>query len=337
MLEGVAKNKEQSDAVIARVRQQSDADPEHVAAGAALAAALLAQTHQDSQAADALFTLGLKRLEPRVRAEFLSSWGLKLLLDGGHARAVPFFRQALAEPLTDERKLAVYFYLTRALALAGQTDEAILTAAQAAAAFPDSPRLQAQPGWVYYYAKRYAEAEKAYAMILEQFDDQQESPDVRDAMRDARLILSNIGVQQQSLPAAEEWLEQVLDEFPQDVGALNDLGYLWVDQGKYLQRSLDMVLRAVEGEPENAAYRDSLGWALYRLGRYPEAVQELEKAALGDDPDAVILDHLGDAYAKVDRRADVLAAWRRAVQAFTQEGDQAKQQATKQKIDNCEK
>jgi tetratricopeptide (TPR) repeat protein len=156
-------------------------------------------------------------------------------------------------------------------------------------------------------------------------------------MRDARLVLSNICVQENNMEEAEEWLEQVLDEFPEDIGALNDLGYLWADQNKHLQRALDMVRRAVEGEPDNAAYRDSLGWVLYRLGRYPEAVQELEKAAAGDDPDGVILDHLGDAYVKANRRPDAVAAWRRAVAAFAKEDEQAKRQATQQKIETCEK
>ena len=304
--------------MIARVRQQREADPEHLSAGAALAAALLAQTHKDAQAADALFAHALSRLDPPARAGFLLAWGLKLLLDRSYERAVPLFRQALAENLTDERKLAANFYLIRALALAGQTDEALQVAGQAAAAFPDAPRLQAQPGWVHYHAKRYAEADQAYQALLERFDEEHQSPDVRDAMRDARLVLSNICVQQNNMEAAEEWLEQVLDEFPEDIGALNDLGYLWADQDKHLQRALDMVRRAVEGEPDNAAYRDSLGWALYRLGRYPEAVQELEKAAAGDDPDGVILDHLGDAYREGEppsrRRGSVAAGGGRLCQ-----------------------
>jgi len=337
VLEPVDKSKEQSEAVIARVRQQRESDPEHLAAGAALAAALLAQTHRDSQTADALFTHAASRLDPPARAETLLAWGLRLLLDRAYERAVPPFRQALTENLPDERKLAANFYLTRALALAGQNDEALQVAGQAAAAAPDAPRLQAQPGWVQYHAKRYAEAEQAYQALLERFDGQHQSPDVRDTMRDARLVLSNLCVQRNNMEAAEEWLEQVLDEFPDDIGALNDLGYLWVDQNKHLQRALDMVRRAVDGEPDNVAYRDSLGWALYRLGRYPEAVQELEKAAAGDDPDGVILDHLGDAYRKVNRRPDAVAAWRRAVEAFAKEDDQAKRQATQQKIETCEK
>ena len=194
-----------------------------------------------------------------MRAEYLLARGLQLLLAGQRERAVPLFRQALAEKLPEERKLACYFYLTRALALADQPDEALQVANQAAAEFPDAPRLQAQPGWVQYYAKRYEEAERSYRALLERFDDQPASI-VRDSLRDARLVLSNICVQRNQPAEAEEWLEQVLDEFPEDPGALNDLGYLWADQGKYLNRAFEMTRRAVASEPDNVAYRDSFGW-----------------------------------------------------------------------------
>ena len=336
LLEPVKKNRELSGAVIALVRQRQQADPQHLAAGALLAAAELTEASPEAEAADALFADGLSRLEPPARAEYLLGRGLQLLLADQRQRAVPLFRQALAEKLPEERKLACYFYLTRALALADKTDEALQVANQAAAEFPDAPRLQAQPGWVQYYAKRYEEAERSYRALLERFDDQPASI-VRDSLRDARLVLSNICVQRKQLAEAEEWLEQVLDEFPEDPGALNDLGYLWADQGKYLNRAFEMTRRAVASEPDNVAYRDSFGWALYRLGRISEAIQELEKAVAGEDPDGVILDHLGDAYLQAERKAEAVATWRRAAAAFAKEGDQDKERATQQKIERCEK
>ena len=103
----------------------------------------------------------------------------------------------------------------------------------------------------------------------------------------------------------------MLDEFPDDAGASNDLGYLWADQGVHLQRALKMIRQAVAAEPDNAAYRDSLGWVYYRLGRYQEAVAELEKAArqgTGGD----VLDHLGDAQLKAGQPDKADDAWRRA-------------------------
>ncbi len=338
LLAPVKKDAERSAAVVDFVQQRQQAEPQQLAAGALLAAAELAAAGSavELAAADALFAAGVSRLEPSARAEYLLARGLQLLLADQRERAVLLFRQALADGLPEERKLACYFYLTRALALTDQHDAALQVANQAAAEFPDSPRLQAQPGWVQYYAQRYDEAEQAYRRLLEQWEDQPATV-VRETLRDARLILSNIGVQRKQLAQAEEWLEQVLDEFPEDAGALNDLGYLWADQGKQLTRALDMTRRAVDSRPDSVAYRDSFGWALFRSGRISEAIRELEQAVAGDAPDGVILDHLGDAYQQAERKADAVATWRRAVAAFAKEGERDKERATQQKIERCEK
>jgi tetratricopeptide (TPR) repeat protein len=154
---------------------------------------------------------------------------------------------------------------------------------------------------------------------------------VRDVLRDARLVLSNISVLENKLPESEEWLEQVLDEFPEDIGALNDLGYLWADSGKHLELALAMIQKAVAGEPKNMAYRDSLGWVLFRLGRHGEAVAELKVAASVDEPDGVILDHLGDAEAKAGDTAAAIDAWRRAAAAFEKHADAEKARLARDK------
>ena len=132
---------------------------------------------------------------------------------------------------------------------------------------------------------------------------------------EAKRILSSLAGKQGNHNEAVEWLEQVLDEFPGDVGALNDLGYLWVDQGKNLGRGLNMIQTAVAAEPENWAYLDSLGWAYFRLGRNEEAIDQLEKAvALADEPDPTILDHLGDAYHAAGQKEKARQTWQKAAQ-----------------------
>jgi tetratricopeptide (TPR) repeat protein len=135
-------------------------------------------------------------------------------------------------------------------------------------------------------------------------------------------------------------LELILDEFPDDIGAMNDLGYLWADRNKNLELALDMVQKAVASDPDNRAYRDSLGWVYYRLGRFAEAVVELEKACEpektdsgeADEPDGVILDHLGDAYAAAGRTDDARKVWHRAEKSFDKQGDKAKLEAVRKKL-----
>jgi tetratricopeptide (TPR) repeat protein len=192
--------------------------------------------------------------------------------------------------------------------------------------------MLAREAWVLYQAGRRVEARAQYIKLLDKFDSDHSSLENREAMRDIRLALSAVEVELENITAAEEWLLQTLDEFPEDIGAYNDLGYLWSDQGKHLNRSLRMIRKAVEAEPDNIAFLDSLGWALFRLGRFDEAIEPLEKAASGDDVDGVILDHLGDVYAQTAQPAKAVDTWRRALEAMAEGDDQQRRKAVEDKI-----
>ena len=74
-----------------------------------------------------------------------------------------------------------------------------------------------------------------------------------------------------------------------------------------------MIERAVAGSPNSGYIVDSLGWVLYRLGRYDEAVAQMERAAELVAVDAVVNDHLGDVYWAVGRKREAEFQWRRAL------------------------
>ncbi len=93
-----------------------------------------------------------------------------------------------------------------------------------------------------------------------------------------------------------------------------------------------MIRKAVDADPDNTSYRDSLGWVLFRLEKWPEAAVELEKAAAGKKPDGVILDHLGDVYRKLKRSDKAVETWRKAVAVFRQEKETDKAEAVEKKI-----
>ena len=180
----------------------------------------------------------------------------------------------------------------------------------------------------------YKRQEQAYRDLLSRYEGQYESEELRTLLRDARLVLSNLCASRHDMGEAEELLEQVLDEYPENVGAMNDLAYLWVEQQKNLERALQMIQQAVEVDPENEAYRDSLGWAHYQLGHYAEAVAELRKAVTigGEEPDGVILEHLGDALQKAGQTAESRAAWQRALERFEHAKDAEKAAQILQKL-----
>ena len=67
--------------------------------------------------------------------------------------------------------------------------------------------------------------------------------------------------------ASEAEYRKVLAESPENAGALNDLGYMLADRNVRLNDALTMISKAIELEPNNGAYLDSLGWVYFRLGR----------------------------------------------------------------------
>jgi predicted Zn-dependent protease len=78
-----------------------------------------------------------------------------------------------------------------------------------------------------------------------------------------------------------------------------------------------MIRAALKSEPDNPAYVDSLGWALFKRGRIQESKELLQRAATaksGDDP--VVWDHLGDVLYRLGERKAAADAWRKAVQLF---------------------
>jgi tetratricopeptide (TPR) repeat protein len=119
---------------------------------------------------------------------------------------------------------------------------------------------------------------------------------------------------------AEKDFQKALELSPDQPLVLNYLGYSWVDQGTNLVRARAMIEKAVELRPRDGYIIDSLGWALYRMGDFKGAVQQLERAValLSDDP--VINDHLGDAYWRVGRRNEARYQWERAL-IFKPEAD----------------
>lgn len=77
---------------------------------------------------------------------------------------------------------------------------------------------------------------------------------------------------------AEADLRKILVTDPENVAALNALGYTLADRTTRYQEALELIDRARAAEPDEAAIIDSYGWVLYRLGRNTEALVELRRA-----------------------------------------------------------
>jgi tetratricopeptide (TPR) repeat protein len=108
---------------------------------------------------------------------------------------------------------------------------------------------------------------------------------------------------------AEQFFRQVLDLDPNNAMTLNYLGYMMADKGTRLPEALAMIRKAVDQEPMNGAYLDSLGWAYFKMGEYELAEDNLRRAVERDRTDPTVHDHLGDLYEKTGRVRLAAAQW----------------------------
>jgi tetratricopeptide (TPR) repeat protein len=142
-----------------------------------------------------------------------------------------------------------------------------------------------------------------------------------------RQNLSVIYVTRGDYGKGEAQLELLLARNPEDPGPNNDLGYLYAEQGKNLEKAESMIRKALQEDPESYAYLDSLGWVLFKRGKLKEALEPLKKAAeqmksfvtqRGTTPDATILEHLGDVHFQLQQLDQASDAWRQAAKAAAQ-------------------
>jgi tetratricopeptide (TPR) repeat protein len=112
---------------------------------------------------------------------------------------------------------------------------------------------------------------------------------------------------------AEADFLKALELQPEQPDVLNYLAYSWVEQGINQDRALQMLERAVQLRPNSGHIIDSLGWALFKLGKFEDAVPLLERAVELMPEDPVLLDHLGDSYWRVGRTSEARFQWERAL------------------------
>lgn len=96
--------------------------------------------------------------------------------------------------------------------------------------------------------------------------------------------------------------------------AYNYLAYMWAEHNMHLEEAEEMVKLALQSDSSNGAYIDTLGWLEYRQGKYDQALIDLLRAAqklTRDDP--VVFEHIGDTFAKMNKTAQALDAWQKAL------------------------
>ena len=107
-------------------------------------------------------------------------------------------------------------------------------------------------------------------------------------------------------------LQTIIDQDPDNVIALNALGYVLANRGESLDDAYEMINKAVLSNPENPAFLDSLGWVEYRRGNIIKA-EELLRKAYEAYPDHEVAAHLGEVLWIQNKNEEAIKIWQEAL------------------------
>ncbi len=210
---------------------------------------------------------------------------------------------------------------------------------RAKAAKPDVPETWTTLGLLYYETKQYRDAVRAFRQAIKLKGNRSDNYYfiglVWEARKDSGRALQYYRESLKSDPHnAKAWLnlamlydqlnqtENAIDGFrrvveldSENASALNYIAYIYAEQGDSLDQALRLIQKALAREPDNGYFIDTEGWIYFKQRRYEDAIRALERA-IGIAQDAVIYDHLGEAYDKAGNREKALEMWKKALELY---------------------
>lgn len=232
--------------------------------------------------------------EAKVKfAKVAANYEQSLLINPNHAGTYVRLAELLLGPLKD-------------------ADRAVKLLTEARRRFPGAPEI------VYYLAIAQREAkqtQQAVATFEEALHEAQLDED--DDFVNAKFYFNYGAAAEQAglYDKAADLLRKSIALDPENSAeSCNYLGYMWADHNMNLDEAELMIRRALESEPNNASYLDSLGWVEFRKGNFDQALNDLLRAAkTAEREDPVVFEHIGDTYLKLNRSREALEAWQKAL------------------------
>jgi tetratricopeptide (TPR) repeat protein len=121
----------------------------------------------------------------------------------------------------------------------------------------------------------------------------------------AALSRADVLMQMGQLDDALDAFAAAAKRWPKSAMALNAYGYTLADKTDRYREAEKLIRKALRYDPDSPAIIDSLGWVLFRLGDYEEALVELERAYDGmQDPEVAA--HIVETLVALDRRDEAL-------------------------------
>jgi tetratricopeptide (TPR) repeat protein len=236
--------------------------------------------------------------------EFLA----RLYEEGGNKeRALANYQQAL---LLAPNQPENYLHTAQVQLELKQYDNAINTLLEARRRF-DIPQITYSLAIALSTAKRFSDALPIFEAAL------QESRSSQEELIDGSFYFNYGATAEQAglIDKAVSLLRKSIELDPSKAAqAYNYLGYMWVDRNLNLDEAGEFIKKALEIEPDNGAYCDSLGWFYFKKGDFVRALTELMHAAeLIKPPDPIVYEHIGDTHRALGDLSEALTYWQKAL------------------------
>jgi len=192
-----------------------------------------------------------------------------------------------------------------------QNERAVKVLSEARQHFPQTPEIVYYLGIAQREAKHFQEAVATFEEALHEAE--AEGAEIANARFyfDYGAAAEQAGLHDK---AADLFRKSIAVDPANAADAYNYLAYMWAEHDTHLDEAEQMIKLALQADPNNGAYIDTLGWLEFRQGKFDQALSDLLRAAqklTREDP--VVLEHVGDACAKLNKLAQALDAWQKAL------------------------
>jgi tetratricopeptide (TPR) repeat protein len=232
----------------------------------------------------------------------------------GFAKAAANYEQSLT---INPRRASPYLHLAELLlGPLKENERAVKVLSEARQHFPQMPEIVYYLGIAQREAKHFQEAVATFEEALHEAE--AEGAEIANARFyfDYGATAEQAGLYDK---ATDLFKKSIAVDPGNAADAYNYLAYMWVQHDTHLDEAEQMIKLALQADPNNGAYIDTLGWLEFQQDKFDQALSDLLRAAqklTRDDP--VVLEHIGDAYAKLNKSAQALDAWQKALNLVPQ-------------------
>lgn len=249
----------------------------------------------------------LAKTEPNANLRLLDAYQESRQFDKG----IELGKQLCKEDLSNIPACINYASL---LSAAGQPGESIEILSRIIQSNPQNINFYIYLSRIYLENKRFSDAKA----ILQQAENREPDEESKEKLK---FQYATIYEREKDYPQAESLFKDILETNPDNATVLNYLGYMLADRGVRLEEAMQHIKKALDIDPYNGAFLDSLGWAFFKMNDMKNAEKYLLQAKELIRNDSTIDDHLGDLYFKAGNLQKANDFWTSSIRIGTEPED----------------